>query len=121
MRAPEDVRKYLEDDLFKLYQLIWQRFVASQMLPAVFDQTTIDIQRGRLHLPGHRVGAEIRRIPARVPDAGVQRRPRRRRKGRRGRGRNLPRVSEGQTLRWTAFVPTSTSPSRRRAITTRRW
>jgi len=26
MRAPEDVRKYLEDDLFKLYQLIWQRF-----------------------------------------------------------------------------------------------
>ena len=43
MRAPEDVRKYLEDDLFKLYQLIWQRFVASQMLPAIFDQTTIDI------------------------------------------------------------------------------
>src|SRR5258707_14013827 len=43
MRTPEDVRKYLEDDLFKLYQLIWQRFVASQMLPAIFDQTTIDI------------------------------------------------------------------------------
>src|SRR6202045_2055660 len=43
MRAPEDVRKYLDDDLFKLYQLIWQRFVASQMLPAIFDQTTIDI------------------------------------------------------------------------------
>jgi len=31
-RAPEDVRKYLDEDLFKLYQLIWQRFVASQML-----------------------------------------------------------------------------------------
>src|SRR6202051_2346413 len=46
MRAPEDVRKYLEDDLFKLYQLIWQRFVASQMMPAVFDQTTIDITAG---------------------------------------------------------------------------
>src|SRR3982074_678617 len=43
MRAPEDVRKYLDEDLFKLYQLIWQRFVASQMLPAIFDQTTIDI------------------------------------------------------------------------------
>src|SRR5579859_4849104 len=42
-RTPEDVRKYLDDDLFKLYQLIWQRFVASQMLPAIFDQTTIDI------------------------------------------------------------------------------
>src|SRR5258708_5689260 len=46
MRAPEDVRKYLDDDLFKLYQLIWQRFVASQMLPAVFDNTTIDISLG---------------------------------------------------------------------------
>ncbi|HEX4543389.1 MAG TPA: DNA topoisomerase, partial [Candidatus Acidoferrum sp.] len=46
MRAPEDVRKYLDDDLFKLYQLIWQRFVASQMLPAIFDQTTIDIRAG---------------------------------------------------------------------------
>jgi len=42
-RAPEDVRKYLDDDVFKLYQLIWQRFVASQMLPAILDQTTIDI------------------------------------------------------------------------------
>src|SRR5207244_2861106 len=46
MRTPEEVRKYLEDDLFKLYQLIWQRFVASQMLPAVYDQTTIDIAAG---------------------------------------------------------------------------
>src|SRR6266852_3387507 len=45
-RAPEDVRKYLADDLFKLYQLIWQRFVASQMLPAIFDQTSIDISAG---------------------------------------------------------------------------
>jgi DNA topoisomerase-1 len=45
-RTPEDVKKYLEDDIYKLYQLIWQRFVASQMLPAVFDQTTIDISAG---------------------------------------------------------------------------
>jgi DNA topoisomerase I len=42
-RAPEDLKRYLEDDVYKLYQLIWQRFVASQMMPAVFDQTTIDI------------------------------------------------------------------------------
>ncbi len=45
-RTPEDVRPFLSDDLFKLYQLIWQRFVASQMVPAVFDQTTIDIAAG---------------------------------------------------------------------------
>ena len=42
-RTPESVRRYLDDDMFKLYQMIWQRFVASQMVPAVFDQTTIDV------------------------------------------------------------------------------
>jgi len=42
-RTPESVRRYLDEDMFKLYQMIWQRFVASQMVPAVFDQTTIDV------------------------------------------------------------------------------
>jgi DNA topoisomerase-1 len=41
-RHPDDVRRYLKDDQFKLYQLVWQRFVASQMAPAVFDTTTFD-------------------------------------------------------------------------------
>ncbi len=40
--APEKIRKYLTGDLYKLYRLIWQRFVASQMMPAVYDTTTID-------------------------------------------------------------------------------
>jgi DNA topoisomerase-1 len=44
--TPADVKPFLSEDLFKLYQLIWQRFVASQMVPAVFDQTTIDIEAG---------------------------------------------------------------------------
>ncbi len=45
-RTPENVRPYLDESMFKLYQLIWQRFVASQMVPAVFDQTTIEILAG---------------------------------------------------------------------------
>lgn len=45
-RTPDAVRKYLDEDLFRLYQLIWQRFVASQMVPAVFDQTAIDAAAG---------------------------------------------------------------------------
>ncbi|MHB8653204.1 MAG: type I DNA topoisomerase [Terriglobia bacterium] len=45
-RSPESVRRFLGADEFKLYQLIWQRFVASQMNPAIFDQTTIDIGAG---------------------------------------------------------------------------
>ena len=40
---PDDIRKYLSDEQYKLYKLIWQRFVASQMMPAVYDQTTVDI------------------------------------------------------------------------------
>ncbi len=42
-RAPEEVAQYLQEDELKLYRLIWMRFVASQMPPAVFDQTTIDV------------------------------------------------------------------------------
>jgi DNA topoisomerase I len=41
-RRPDDVRKYLTPDQYKLYQLVWQRFMASQMTPAVFDTTTVD-------------------------------------------------------------------------------
>ncbi|HWY67647.1 MAG TPA: type I DNA topoisomerase [Terriglobales bacterium] len=43
LRHPDSVKQYLQEDEFKVYKLIWQRFVASQMLPAVFDQTSVDI------------------------------------------------------------------------------
>ena len=46
-RTPESVASFLDRDELKLYRLIWQRFVASQMNPAIFDQTTIDIEAGR--------------------------------------------------------------------------
>jgi DNA topoisomerase-1 len=41
--TPASVRKHLKDDQFKLYKLIWNRFVASQMKAAVYDQTTVEI------------------------------------------------------------------------------
>ena len=41
--APEVVERFLAEDEMKLYRLIWNRFVASQMMPALFDQTTIDV------------------------------------------------------------------------------
>jgi len=43
MRHPDQLKQYLKEDEFKVYKLIWQRFVASQINPAVFDQTTVDI------------------------------------------------------------------------------
>lgn len=42
-RLPADLESVLERDLFRLYDLIWKRFLASQMAPAVFDSTTVDI------------------------------------------------------------------------------
>ncbi len=40
---PEKVAKFLKPEQLKLYRLIWNRFVASQMVPAVYDQTAVDI------------------------------------------------------------------------------
>jgi DNA topoisomerase-1 len=46
-RRPEALKPYLETDLFKLYQLIWRRFVASQMTPSEYETTTIEFDLGR--------------------------------------------------------------------------
>ena len=43
---PQDIKAFLNNDQFRLYQLIWNRFVASQMNPAIYDQMTIDIAAG---------------------------------------------------------------------------
>jgi DNA topoisomerase-1 len=68
---PERVRALLTDsgaardareieDLVKLYTLIWNRFLACQMTPAVFDQTTIEIEAGRV---GLRASGQVMRFP----------------------------------------------------------
>jgi DNA topoisomerase I len=41
-RDPESVKQYLSRDHYQLYKLIWTRFIASQMVPAIFDVTRID-------------------------------------------------------------------------------
>ncbi len=45
-RDPEQLRSTLDRDLYQLYAMIWKRFVASQMMPAVLDQTKVDIAAG---------------------------------------------------------------------------
>src|SRR5574341_1480024 len=46
LREPDAIKQFLEPDQYKLYKLIWNRFVASQMNPAVIDQTSVDIKAG---------------------------------------------------------------------------
>ena len=43
---PETVKQYLTQDQYSLYKMIWNRFVASQMPPALFDETTVDVTAG---------------------------------------------------------------------------
>ena len=43
-RTPQSVKSYLSRDEFNLYQIIWKRFVASQMTPAVMDVTAVDVK-----------------------------------------------------------------------------
>ncbi len=43
-RRPEDLRRFLKKDELALYELIWRRFVASQMLAALFQLTTVDVE-----------------------------------------------------------------------------
>jgi DNA topoisomerase I len=104
-RTPEDVRKYLDDDLFKLYQLIWQRFVASQILPAVFDQTTIDISAGDYTF---RATGSVQKFDGylrvyQMPASNSDREDDE--KDDEGEGKALPRVTEGQVLRLDEIRP----------------
>src|SRR5574342_1090506 len=41
-RDPESIKQYLEEDQYNLYKLIWNRFIASQMVPAILDVTRVD-------------------------------------------------------------------------------
>ncbi len=49
-RHPELIKKYLTPEQYKLYDLIWRRFVASQMSPAVYRILTVNIQAGEKYL-----------------------------------------------------------------------
>ena len=64
---PDEVRAHLTPDQYYLYRLIWNRFVASQMPPATFDETTVDVDSRGVSLPRQGVGAEVRRL-----DGGLQ-------------------------------------------------
>jgi DNA topoisomerase-1 len=50
LRKPEDMRTFLDSDQFKLYELIWKRFVSCQMVPAVYQNKRIDIEAGKYRL-----------------------------------------------------------------------
>ncbi|PLX89432.1 MAG: type I DNA topoisomerase [Desulfuromonas sp.] len=59
--TPDQIKKSLTSDQFRLYQLIWKRTVASQMAQAIFDATSIDISAGDNY--GFRASGQVIRFP----------------------------------------------------------
>ena len=71
----------LTPEQFRLYDLIWKRFVASQMASAVFDVTTVDVdaagrREAEVPLPRHWLAAQVRRLPEPLPRRSGRRRSR---------------------------------------------
>ena len=67
--TPEAVRPYLNKDQQTLYEMIWRRFISSQMTSAIFDQTTVDIAAGSV---GMRSGGSIMRFDGYLKVYGFQ-------------------------------------------------
>lgn len=63
LRDPEKVKAYLEPAMFKLYQLIWQRFVASQMESAVYDTLSVEVTGNSGHEYVFRAAGSAVRFP----------------------------------------------------------
>ena len=99
-RTPDSLAQYLKPEELKLYRLIWQRFVASQMMPALFDQTTIDIQAGRLVF---RATGSVQKFDGflKVYQEGRDEKPGEDEEDE----RNLPQVTRGETLTLNKIDP----------------
>ncbi len=100
--SPQAVKPYLERDQFRLYQLIWKRFVASQMNPAVFDQTEIEIDAPRTLFKA--VGS-ILRFDGFLKVYEEQGSQSQKTAGAEGKDKILPPVEKGEVLRVEAILP----------------
>jgi len=61
-RKPEDIKNFLNKNQFALYNLIWQRTIACQMNPAVFDSTSIDVETSKStknHIYGFKANGNV--------------------------------------------------------------
>ncbi len=77
-REPDGIRRFLSKDEYALYKLIWNRFVASQMKPAVYDETIVDIEAGRYLLRAKGSTQKFKGFLAvyeESPDERVQKKP----------------------------------------------
>ena len=96
---PQAIKQFLSPDQFRLYQLIWNRFLASQMNPALLDQTIVDIAAANCLF---RAQGVVMRFPGFTvlytegkEDNGEEN----------GLGKLLPEVREGEVLKLISLTP----------------
>jgi len=97
-REPNAIKGFLTRDQFKLYKLIWERFIASQMSPAVFDTTSVDISAGKYIF---RVAGSIMKF-AGFMQVYIEGRDDEEESAEEG---SLPALKKGETLKLRALVP----------------
>ncbi len=100
--TPESIRQHLEDDQYKLYELIWRRFLACQMMPAIYDQTTFDIASGSY---GYRATGSQMKFPGFMAAYDVAVLEESAEEEEEGREGFLPDLKEGETLKALDFFP----------------
>jgi DNA topoisomerase I len=103
-KSPEHLKKHLTTDQFKLYRLIWQRFLASQMSPAVYDATSVDIQAGPYLLRANGSIQKFRGFLVLYTEA-VEEGAEPAEEGSSGTDRLLPPLADGQPLNRLAIRP----------------
>ena len=107
-RTPESMARLLSADELKLYTLIWQRFVASQMTPAVFDVTDVVVEAGRY---GFKAKGEVEVDPGflrvyREEEEPAAEKPASEQEDEEPTSKRLPPLVEGETLRLEEFAST---------------
>lgn len=109
---PEKVQKFLTPEQFKLYSLIWRQFVACQMMPAVYDQTTVDIAAGdytlratgsNLKFPGFLAAHGVTEVNENVEEKSDADATKDEDEG--AQAGELPLLEEGQSVRCEKVLP----------------
>ncbi len=105
LRTPDSLEKLLAEDELKLYRLIWMRFIASQMNPALLDQTTIDINadgKSKISYTFRATGSVLKFEGfLKVYEEGKDQKD----EDDEDLKHKLPAVSEGEVLRFKEIVP----------------
>ena len=92
-REPESIKGFLTRDQYRLYDLIWRRFLASQMAPALFEVTTVDVKAGESYL--FRASRSVLKFPGFLTVYEIKREEE----------EPLPDLTEGEPLDCLCLIP----------------